>query len=88
MTVNMTVIELQCAGKVLSSVGVSPKTFKQKRCEAQRQGDSEYCPFHQHIIEKCLECGGKLASVDGDIFCQGCLAYIPKITASQIEEES
>jgi len=73
-----------CTGKILTTVIVKGRrTFTVSVCKEEAVDDL-YCVFHQYIQQSCLECGGKLAHVDGEIFCQKCLAYLPPVIDEKI----
>ncbi len=68
----------QCNGFVLSSTRGS-NVHTTSRCQSDAEPGKEICRFHKIIAERCLPCGGKLISLDGDLFCEACGAIIPEL---------
>jgi len=73
------VTELQCSGKVLATDATGVR--HESRCRAPRTVTGPLCGFHQYLAERCLGCGGELASVDGDLFCLACGQVVPELPA-------
>ncbi len=69
---------MRCNGFVLSSTRKA-KIYTTARCQSEAEPEKEVCTFHRIIGERCLPCGGKLISLDGDLFCEACGAIVPEL---------